>query len=75
MPDSTVLSRLPRTPSGLARGEEVKSNTGQMAKLRRPLDWMVITDHSDGMGTINEIRAGNPEMMADPTIKRWQRGR
>jgi hypothetical protein len=23
------------------------------------------------MGTINEIRAGNPEMLADPTIKRW----
>ena len=54
-----------------ARGEEVKSSTGAMAKLQRPLDWMALTDHSDGMGTINMVRAKNPEMMADPAIKRW----
>ena len=53
-----------------ARGDEVKSNTGMPAKLARPLDWMVITDHSDGMGTINEIRAGNPDMISDPFVKR-----
>jgi hypothetical protein len=67
--DGAITS--PEDAFRMARGEEVKSNTGQMAKLRRPLDWMVITDHSDGMGTINEIRAANPEMLADPTIKRW----
>jgi hypothetical protein len=54
-----------------ARGEEVTSSTGQPVKLDRPLDWIVVTDHSDGMGTIQEIRAGNPELMADPTLKRW----
>ena len=54
-----------------ARGDEVKSNTGLPAKLARPLDWMVITDHSDGMGTINEILGGSPDMMADPVVKRW----
>jgi len=52
-----------------AHGDTVKSNTGQDAKLKRPLDWMVITDHSDGMGTISEIRAGNPEMISDPFVK------
>ena len=40
-------------------------------KLGRPLDWVAVTDHSDGMGTISEIKGGNPEMMADPTLKRW----
>jgi Protein of unknown function (DUF3604) len=54
----------------LGRGEEVTSNTGQKVKLNRPLDWMVVTDHSDGMGTINEIRAGNPEMIADTFLNR-----
>jgi hypothetical protein len=53
-----------------ASGEEIKSNTGQKVKLNRPMDWMVITDHSDGMGTINEIQAGNPEMISDPFLKR-----
>src|SRR5213082_187441 len=54
-----------------ARGEMVKSNTGQEAKLQRPLDWIAVTDHSDAMGTVGELRGGNPEMMADPTVKRW----
>jgi hypothetical protein len=54
-----------------ARGEQVTSTTGQPARLSRPLDWVAITDHSDGMGVISEIRAGNPELMADPVQKRW----
>src|SRR5688572_25003868 len=54
-----------------ARGEQVKSNTGQDARLARPLDWIAVTDHSDGMGTIDEMKSGNPEFMADPRIKKW----
>jgi len=54
-----------------ARGEMVKSNTGQDARLQRPLDWIAVTDHSDAMGTVGELTGGNPEMMADPTVKRW----
>ncbi len=53
-----------------ASGEEVTSNTGQKVKLARAMDWMVITDHSDGMGTISEIQAGNPKMISDPFLKR-----
>jgi hypothetical protein len=54
-----------------ARGEEVVATSGQPVRLSRPLDWMVLTDHSDGMGTVDLIRSGDPEMMADPTLKRW----
>jgi Protein of unknown function (DUF3604) len=54
-----------------ARGELVKSSTGQNAQLHRPFDWIAVTDHSDGMGTINELQAGNAEFLADPTAKRW----
>jgi len=54
-----------------ARGEQVKGSSGVMMKLQRPLDWVAITDHSDGMGAISELRAGNPEMLADPLLKRW----
>jgi hypothetical protein len=32
------------------RGEEVVSATGYRAKLGRPLDFVVIADHSDAMG-------------------------
>ena len=54
-----------------ARGEEVVSTSGQPVRLSRPLDWIAVTDHSDGMGTIAMIRDGNAEMMTDPTLKRW----
>jgi hypothetical protein len=61
----------PEEATRFARGEEVISSTGQPVKLGQPLDWITIADHSDGMGVISEIKGGNPEMMADPTLKRW----
>ncbi|SHE71563.1 Protein of unknown function [Microbulbifer donghaiensis] len=67
--DGAILT--PDDAYRFALGQEVKSNSGLKAKLHRPYDWFMITDHSDGMGVINEIVAGNPEMMADETIKRW----
>jgi hypothetical protein len=54
-----------------ARGESIKSNTGQDAKLERAYDWLAISDHSDGMGVVSKIQEGNPEMMADPKVKAW----
>jgi hypothetical protein len=54
-----------------ARGEEVKSSTGQKVKLSRPLDFLVVADHSDNMGFFPRLFAGEPSMLADPTGKRW----
>ena len=61
----------PEEATRFARGEEVKSTSGQPVKLGEPLDWVAITDHSDGMGVITEIKSGNPELLKDPTIKKW----
>jgi hypothetical protein len=54
-----------------ARGEQVTSSTGQPAKLSRPLDFLVVADHAEGLGGMLELKKGNPAMMADPTLKRW----
>lgn len=54
-----------------ARGEEVVSSTGVPAKLARPLDWIVVSDHSDMAGTIFAIRDGDPAFMKNPLIKQW----
>ena len=54
-----------------ARGAEIKSNTGLPVKLSRPLDWLVVTDHSDNMGFFPDLFAGKPELLADPTGKKW----
>jgi hypothetical protein len=43
-----------------ARGEEVVSNTGLPVKLARPLNWLVIADHSDAMGFFNDLATGAP---------------
>ena len=58
----------------LARGEEVVTSHGQLIKLSRPLDFLVVADHSDGMGTMVEIIAGNPNLLKDPTVRKWHEG-
>ncbi|UVC14438.1 DUF3604 domain-containing protein [Mesorhizobium onobrychidis] len=61
----------PRDAYRFARGEEVTSSTGQPVKLSRPLDFLVVADHSDNMGFFPDLFAGKPEMLADPTGKKW----
>jgi hypothetical protein len=57
-----------------ARGEEVTASTGQPVKLGRPLDWLVIADHSDGMGFFNDLAAGNPAILKFDQAKPWYEG-
>jgi len=54
-----------------ARGEEVVSATGQRVKLSRPLDFLVIADHSDGYGLFPKLREGDPTLMENETARRW----
>ena len=58
----------------LARGEEVISSTGLPVKLSRPLDFLVITDHSDMMGIAADIQNGAPNIMAIPQARAWAEG-
>jgi Protein of unknown function (DUF3604) len=61
----------PKDAYRFAKGEEVITSSGQRAKLSRPLDFMVVTDHSDNMGFFPDLFAGKPEVLADPTGRRW----
>jgi len=54
-----------------ARGEEVVSSTGQPAKLGRPLDWLVVADHSDMMGFATDLFAGAPAIVSTEQGRRW----
>ncbi|MCT4370041.1 DUF3604 domain-containing protein [Yangia mangrovi] len=56
------------------RGEEVTSATGLPVKLGRPLDWVVIADHSDMMGFSTDLAAGAPNILAVPEGKAWFEG-
>jgi hypothetical protein len=54
-----------------ARGEELTSSTGQRVRLSRPLDFLVVADHSDNMGFFPKLLAGEPAYLADPDGRRW----
>jgi hypothetical protein len=62
------------TPSDayrFARGEQVIASSGQPVQLTRPLDFLVVADHSDNMGFFPALLSGDPDMLADPTGRRW----
>ena len=61
----------PRGAYRLARGEELTSSSGQPVKLSRPLDFLVVADHSDNMGFFPDLFAGKPEILASPTGRKW----
>ena len=61
----------PRDAYRFARGDQVMASSGQPAKLSRPLDWLVVADHSDGMGFFPKVLAGGPDVLADPQGKKW----
>jgi len=54
-----------------ARGEELQSNTGQPVKLSRPLDFLVVADHSDGMGFFPLLMGSDPTLLATEQGRRW----
>jgi len=54
-----------------AKGQELMSSTGVPARLSKPLDFLVVADHSDNMGFFPLLAAGTPSFLADPTGRRW----
>ncbi|NND81753.1 MAG: DUF3604 domain-containing protein [Gammaproteobacteria bacterium] len=56
-----------------ARGEQVTSTHGEAVKLARPLDFLVVSDHSDAMGTMAEIISGNESFMTDEKVVDWNK--
>ena len=54
-----------------ARGEEVTTTHGLRAKLSRPLDFLVISDHAEMYGLMPQLLSGDPEVLSTETGKRW----
>ncbi len=46
-----------------ARGEIVVSSTGVRARLQRPLDFLVVADHSENLGLAPMIAESNPDLL------------
>ena len=61
----------PRDAYRLGKGEEITSSTGQRVKLSRPLDFIVVSDHSDGFGFFPQLIGGDPGLLATPQGRKW----
>ncbi|MEZ5697219.1 MAG: DUF3604 domain-containing protein, partial [Sphingomonadaceae bacterium] len=56
-----------------AQGEKVTASNGMTAQLETPLDFLMVADHSDNLGSFNELRKGNPRLLANPVLAEWLR--
>jgi hypothetical protein len=54
-----------------ARGEEVMASSNQSVRLSRPLDFLVVADHSDGFGFFPLLMSGDPTLMGTEKGKKW----
>ncbi len=61
----------PEAALRFARGEEVTATGGLKAKLDRPLDFLVIADHSGGLGATQALYDAPRLFIRDPTLLRW----
>ncbi len=71
--DSGMIGNLlaPDDAYAFAKGEQVTSSTGQPAKLIRPLDFLVVSDHAEALGLAPYIAEANPDLLATENGKRW----
>jgi len=51
-----------------ARGETVQADNGMPAKLRRPLDFLAVTDHAEYLGIYEKMA------LDDPRLDEWKMG-
>ncbi len=63
----------PDTAYRFAKGLSV-IHPGHRARVQidRPLDFLVVTDHAEGLGAMAELAKGNPMLVENEYGKRWQ---
>jgi len=54
-----------------ARGEQLRSSSGQLVQLERPYDWLVVSDHAEYLGLPQAFLDGDPAILKTETGKKW----
>ncbi len=65
-PDASLTGNVKLSPTEayeFARGRVVTAHNGMKARLDRPLDFLVVSDHAEYMGFLPMVRNGEPEAM------------
>ena len=55
-----------------ARGEQVMASNGLPARLKRPLDFLAVTDHAEFMGIYRMFNLQDPRLMATSLGRAWR---
>lgn len=66
-PDASLTGNVRLAPAEayeFARGGTITAHNGMQARLDRPLDFLVVSDHSEYMGFLPMVRDGEEEAMA-----------
>jgi hypothetical protein len=53
----------PEEAMRFARGEAVRASNGMIARMRRPLDFVVIADHTENLGLVDSLRHKDPALL------------
>ncbi|MCJ7755307.1 MAG: DUF3604 domain-containing protein [Thermoanaerobaculales bacterium] len=70
--DAGTLNRLSQEQAfRFARGEEITTTHGLRAKLSRPLDWLVISDHAEMYGLMPQLLSGDAQVLSTAQGKAW----
>ncbi len=70
--DAGTMTRLSQEDAfRFARGEEVTTTHGLRAKLSRPLDWLVVSDHAEMYGLMPQLLGGDAQILSSPIGKEW----
>ncbi|MGB0618771.1 MAG: DUF3604 domain-containing protein [Myxococcota bacterium] len=58
-----------------ARGEAVTAHNGEAVRLKRPLDFLLLSDHAEYLGVMNMLDQDDPVLLATETGRRWSKWR
>ena len=73
-PDAGLIGNFNLGPADayrFARGEQLTANNGMQVKLVRPLDFLVVADHSEYQGLMPRLRDGDPDILKNEVGRRW----
>ena len=54
-----------------AKGETVRASGGGEVRLRRPLDFLMVSDHAENLGVLPRLAAGDGSVPATEVSERW----
>ena len=54
-----------------ARGETIRSSSGEEVRLQRPLDFLMVSDHAENLGVLPRLAAGDGLVPVTEASVRW----